>query len=61
MPYGLTQMYINNDPDFDRAINMVSLIEKHTGASDSGGNINRLDITGMNNNLFKESITKVKN
>ena len=57
MPYGLTQMYINNDPDFDRAINMVSLIEKHTGASDSGGNINRLDITSMNNNLFKESIT----
>jgi hypothetical protein len=57
MPYGLTQMYINSDPDFDRAMNMVSLIEKHTGASESGDNINRLDITGMNNNLFKENIT----
>jgi hypothetical protein len=58
MPYGLVQMYINNDPDFDRAINVVSLTEKHTGASESGANTNKLDIASMNNNLFKENMTK---
>ena len=53
MPYSISKMYLNKDPDFNRAMQSLSDIETKTG-----GAKNRIDITGMGNNMFKESFSK---
>ena len=53
IPYKISKMYLDRDPDFNRAMQSLSDIETKTG-----GVKNRIDITGMGNNMFKESFTK---
>ena len=53
MPYSISKMYLNKDPDFNRAMQSLTDIETKTG-----GAKNRIDITGMGNNMFKESFSK---
>ena len=53
IPYKISKMYLDKDPDFNRAMQSLSDIETKTG-----GVKNRIDITGMGNNMFKESFSK---
>ena len=53
IPYRISRMYLNNDPDFNRAMQSLTAIETQTG-----GVKNRIDVSYMNNNQFKENFTK---
>ena len=53
IPYRISRMYLNNDPDFNRAMQSLTAIETQTG-----GIKNRIDVSYMNNNQFKENFTK---
>ena len=53
IPYRISRMYLNNDPDFNRAMQSLTMIETQTG-----GVKNRIDVSYMNNNQFKENFTK---
>ena len=53
VPYRISKMYLNNDPDFNRAMQSLTMIETQTG-----GVKNRIDISYMNNNMFKENFVK---
>ena len=53
IPYQISRMYLNNDPDFNRAMQSLTAIETQTG-----GVKNRIDVSYMNNNQFKENFTK---
>ncbi len=55
VPYGLMEMYINNNPEYGKATNLMTFVETQKGKAN-----NFLDLAQSGNNKFKSDMTTLE-